>query len=51
MICPMGRAEYFDAEGWTVESALIALAKFNYWLQIFIRHSGASQRVARMRAR
>jgi hypothetical protein len=28
MICPTGRAKYFCAEGWTVESALIPLVKF-----------------------
>jgi hypothetical protein len=27
MICPTGRAKYFSIEEWTVESALIGLAK------------------------
>jgi hypothetical protein len=31
MICPTGRAEYFCAGEWTVESALIGLVKFDYW--------------------
>jgi hypothetical protein len=30
MICPTGRAEYFCAEEWTVESALMLLAKFGF---------------------
>jgi hypothetical protein len=31
MICPTGRAKYFWQKGWTVESALIPLVKFDYW--------------------
>jgi len=31
MICPTGRAEYFYAEDWTLDSALIALEKLDCW--------------------
>jgi hypothetical protein len=31
MICPTGRAKNFCADGWTVESALIGIAKFDLW--------------------
>jgi hypothetical protein len=31
MICPTGRAKYFYAKEWTVESALISRVKFDFW--------------------
>jgi hypothetical protein len=34
MICPTGRAKYFYADGWTVESALIGLTKFDLWRHV-----------------
>jgi len=35
MICPTGRAKYFCAEDWTVDSALIELSKFDFWRRAF----------------
>jgi hypothetical protein len=31
MICPTSRAKYFFSQGWTLESALIELEKFDFW--------------------
>jgi hypothetical protein len=35
MICPTGRAKYFSPRDWTLESALIWLAKFDFWRNDF----------------
>jgi hypothetical protein len=31
MICPTLKAKYFSPKEWTVESALMLLAKFDFW--------------------
>jgi hypothetical protein len=35
MICPTAKAEYFCAQGWTVDSGLIGLGKNDFWRNHF----------------
>jgi hypothetical protein len=43
MICPTGRAKYFWQGEWTVESALIAQVKFDFWRKaFFVIHRAAA---------
>jgi hypothetical protein len=36
MICPTGETEYFFGREWTVESALIWFAEFDFWRRRFV---------------
>jgi hypothetical protein len=35
MICPTSEAKYFCSDDWTVDSALIAFWKFDFWRNAF----------------